>query len=180
MLRRVVPIVWIASLVLAPVCPAGWIDVPFVAQQQNGCGAAAAAMVMQYWSGKGFDVAGKASEAATIYDSLYSSEANGIAGSRIGEYLRRQGFQPFVFAGSWDDLAWHIERGRPLIVCVRGGGNGAPLHYLVVAGLDEEREVILVNDSARRKLSRIDRKTFETDWKAGGNWTLLAVPPQTQ
>jgi ABC-type bacteriocin/lantibiotic exporter with double-glycine peptidase domain len=157
---------------------AGWIDVPFVQQRENGCGAAATAMVMQYWGDQGFGVAHDAADAATIYNSLYSAEARGIFGSRIERYLRTYGFQPYVFAGGWDDLSWHLARGRPLIVCVRSGGREAPLHYLVVAGLDEQQGVVIVNDSARRKLNRIDRASFEHDWKAAGNWTLLALPQQ--
>jgi uncharacterized protein YvpB len=157
---------------------AAWIDVPFVEQRENGCGAAATAMVMQYWGRQGFSVASNAADAATIFQSLYSADAKGIFGSNIERYLQANGFQPYVFAGRWDDLAWHIARGRPLIVCVRSGGSGAPLHYLVVAGLDEQQGVILVNDSARRKLSRADRASFERDWKAAGNWTLLALPEQ--
>lgn len=174
MVLRFVSSILAICLVLAPVCQAGWIDVPFIAQARNGCGAAATAMVMQYWSGKGFRAADKASDAETVYENLYSGDKNGIAGSRIGDYFRGHGFDSYVFAGAWEDLAWHIERGRPLIVCVRNGGDG--MHYLVVAGLDEQQQMVLVNDSASRKLSRIDRKSFEDDWKAGGNWTLLALP----
>jgi uncharacterized protein YvpB len=161
---------------LALTCRAEWIDVPFVAQHQNGCEAAATAMVMQYWGAKGFGAAGKASDAATISNSIHSGETNGMAGARIGEYFRRQRFDAYVFAGGWEDLAWHVARGRPLIVCVRNGGSQAPLRYVVVAGLYEKQGVVFVNDAARRKLDRIDRQSFENDWKAGGNWTLLALP----
>jgi ABC-type bacteriocin/lantibiotic exporter with double-glycine peptidase domain len=167
------------SVVLSPVparLAAAWIDVPFVQQSENGCGAAATAMVLQYWSAQGYGVAEQAADAAAIYGSLYSADAQGIFGSGIEQYFRKQGFHPYVFAGRWKELAWHIARGRPLIVCVRSGGRNAPLHYLVVAGLDDEQNVVLVNDSARRKLNRIDRATFEQEWKAAGNWTLLALP----
>jgi ABC-type bacteriocin/lantibiotic exporter with double-glycine peptidase domain len=168
---------FVVGLLLAPIgLAAGSIDVPFIAQRENGCGAAATAMVMQYWGGQGFGVDPQAADAAAIYDNLYSGDAKGIFGSRIQGYLQAHGFQPYVFAGRWQDLAWHIARGRPLIVCVRGRGRGAPLHYLVVAGLDKRQETVIVNDSARRKLNRIDRASFEQDWSAAGNWTLLALP----
>jgi ABC-type bacteriocin/lantibiotic exporter with double-glycine peptidase domain len=169
------------SLLLAPVpVAARWIDVPFIPQRENGCGAAATAMVMQYWGAHGFGVGSQAADAAAIYDSLYSTAAKGILGSRIEGYLRAHGFESYVFAGSWEDLSWHIARGRPLIVCVRGGGRGAPLHYLVVAGVEERQGTVIVNDSARRKLNRVDRASFERDWRAAGNWTLLALPRQDQ
>jgi hypothetical protein len=162
-------------LLLMPARLAG-IDVPFVEQRENGCGAAATAMVMQYWSRQGFGGAPEAADPSAIYDSLYSAAAQGIFGSRIASYLRTHGFQPYVFAGRWEDLAWHLTRGRPLIVCVRSGGRGASLHYLVVTGLDEQQGVVFVNDSARRKFNRVGRVGFERAWKAAGNWTLLALP----
>lgn len=177
-LLRVVSFALVVCLFAAPLCRAGWIDVPFIAQAKNGCGAAATAMVMQYWSAKGFEAPGEASQAAAVYENLYSGDDNGIAGSRIGSYFLRHGFDSYVFAGAWEDLAWHVGRGRPLIVCLRNGGGG--LHYLVVAGVDEQQQLVLVNDSAGRKLNRIDRKSFEDDWNAAGNWTLLALPQQPQ
>jgi hypothetical protein len=46
----------------------------------------------------------------------------------------------------------------------------------VVAGLDEEHKLVLLNDPAQRKLLKEDKSRFEQEWKATGNWTLLAVP----
>ncbi len=133
-------------------------------------------MVMQYWGAQGFGVDPASADAATIYDTLYSSETKGILGSRIESYLRAHGFASYVFAGRWRDLSWHIARGRPLIVCVRGNGPGAPLHYLVVVGIDDGQQTVIVNDSARRKRNRIDRSSLERGWKATSHWTLLALP----
>jgi hypothetical protein len=167
------------SLTLPPASlTAEWIDVPFVEQRENGCGAAATAMLMRYWSEQGFGPPSEAADPDKIYDRLYSAPARGILGSRIERYLQGHGFQPYVFAGRWDDLSWHIARGRPLLVCVRGGGRDAPLHYLVVTGLDTQQGLVFVNDSARRDLNRINRESFEQHWKAAGNWTLLALPAQ--
>jgi hypothetical protein len=167
-------------LLAAPVGEAASIEVPLIAQQQIGCGAAETAMVMRYWAGKGFGVPENAADAAAICDRLDSGDADGIAGSRIGDYFRGQGFESYVFEGGWDDLAWHIERGRPLIVGVRSGEPTTRLRYLVVAGLDEQQQSVLVNDTAGAELNRIDRQIFENDWKAGGNWALLALPQQPQ
>jgi Peptidase_C39 like family len=133
-------------------------------------------MVMQYWGRRGFAVPGEAANAASIYDHLYSAKARGIFGSKIAEYLHAHGFEPYVFAGRWDDLSWHLARGRPLIVCVRSSGNNSALHYLVISGIDEQLGMIVANDSARHDLSHIDRESFEQAWKAAGNWTLLALP----
>jgi predicted double-glycine peptidase len=88
-------------------------------------------------------------------------------------YFREKGFQTFAFRGEWADLQNHIEKGRPLIVCLK---EGAPLHYVVVAGVDAG--FVMLNDPARRKLLKLDRAAFVRDWK--DRWTLLAVPRQAR
>ncbi len=50
------------------------------------------------------------------------------------------------------------------------------LHYVVVAGLDAEQGLVLMNDPAQRKLLKQDRASFEREWTAAGKWTLLALP----
>jgi predicted double-glycine peptidase len=142
-----------------------WLDVPYVRQEKNGCGAASIAMVMQYWIGK------DAPDPHTIRKLLYSPRAEGIFASDMERYFREKGFQVFAFRGEWADLEQHIGKGRPLIVCLK---QGAPLHYVVVAGVDGS--FVLLNDPARRKLLKLDRAGFERDWK--DRWTLLAVPRQ--
>src|SRR5690242_8534673 len=103
-----------------------WLDVPFVRQTADGCGAASIAMVMQYWARQtGSSVAGDAVE---IQRALYSRRAHGIYASAMQAYLQAHGFQSFAFSGKWDDLQHHLAKGRPLIVAVRS--SAAALHYL--------------------------------------------------
>src|SRR5262249_21543282 len=85
-------------------------------------------------------------------------------------------FQTFVFTGEWSDLVDHIAAGRPLIVSLGVSARGAPLHYVVVAGIDEPHQVVLVNDPAQRKLWPMSRAEFEQRWNAMDRWTVLAVP----
>ncbi|MFB3825759.1 MAG: C39 family peptidase [Bryobacteraceae bacterium] len=144
--------------------PGVWLDVPFVPQEKNGCGAASIAMVMRYWQAP--------ADAVEIQRALYSREARGIFASAMERYLREHGFRAFAVRGQWDDLKQHLEKGRPLIVALKPG-RGDP-HYVVVAGL--ESGTVLKNDPAERKLLRQHRTDFEKQWKAAGNWMLLAVP----
>ena len=146
-----------------------WLDVPFVKQEANGCGAAAIAMLMRYWSREDADP-------QKIYHALYSREAHGIRGGDVERFLRAGGFQTFVFRGEWQDFEQHLAKGRPLIVCLHPQGRAGPLHYVVVAGVDTLQNVVLINDPARRKLMKVERGMFEKDWTAAGRWTLLAVP----
>lgn len=148
------------------------LDVPFVRQEKNGCGAASIAMVMDYWQraqGRSSNV-----NAPEIQRALYSPAARGIYASGIDLYLREHGFQTFSLKGEWADLREHLEKGRPLIVALRSGRDS--LHYVVVTGLDPQQEVVLKHDPAVRKLLKQHRADFEREWSAAGNWTLLALP----
>src|SRR6266446_1015338 len=143
-----------------------WLEVPYVKQTEDGCGSAAIAMLLQYWS----------AHATAIQKQLYSRKARGIFASDMRRYLRESGFREFAIRGEWSDLRQHLEQGRPLIISIQPGSAKVPLHYVVVTGMDWEREAVFVNDPARGKLLRIERQEFEKEWQAARNWMLLAVP----
>lgn len=158
--------------------PSGaWLDVPFVKQEKDGCGAASVAMVMQYWQKQQGSAASESADAAHILRKLHSPQARGIYASDLESYLKQQGYQTFSFAASWHDLKQHVKKGRPMIVATKPDG-AAPLHYMVVTGLDSERQLVIVNDPAGRKLLKMDRSTFQKQWSAAGSFALLAVPQQ--
>jgi hypothetical protein len=89
--------------------------------------------------------------------------------------LEDAGLRTFVFRGEYADLEKHLAAGRPLIVCVNPP-RGGTLHYALAVGLEQESDTVLLNDPARKKLARYDRKDFLESWAATDNWTLLAVP----
>ena len=150
-----------------------WLDIPFVKQDKNGCGAASLAMLIEYWRQQGKTGEPKADD-KEIQRQLYAPRAHGIYASDMELYLRRHHFQTFAFQGQWKDLVDHLQKGRPLIVAI---GVGRDRHYVVVAGFEgTEEQVLLENDPSRGKLVKQDREKFEKEWKALGNWTLLAVP----
>jgi uncharacterized protein YvpB len=90
-------------------------------------------------------------------------------------YFQQHGYRTFTIQGEWVDLRRHLEKGRPLIVALKPASGGS-LHYVVVAGIDEAQELVLINDPAQRKLLKQDRSSFEEEWSAAGKWTLLALP----
>lgn len=148
------------------------LDVPFIAQEKNGCGAAAAAMVMQYWNrelGRAASVDAKA-----MHRQLYSSPARGVYASDLQRFLRSHGYRTYAFRGEVQDLKHHLEKGRPLIVALKGGGDA--LHYVVATGFDFEENLVLKHDPAGRKLMKQRRTEFEAEWRGADNWTLLALP----
>ncbi|MGB6974665.1 MAG: C39 family peptidase [Terracidiphilus sp.] len=152
-----------------------WLDVPFVAQTRDGCGAATLSMVMQYWEhhqGQGMQPAANAQQ---ILQALYAKQAQGIYASAMVDYLKAHGYRAFAFTGDWAMVEDHLKHGRPLIAALRPQGSRA-LHYVVLAGLEPKQHVVLVNDPEQRKLMKVDETEFEREWKATGDWTLLAVP----
>lgn len=168
---------WAAAAVAvpAPAQSAVWIDVPFVPQPHDGCGAAALSMVMQYWAHQQNRSPSSASEVQTIQHRLYQPAEHGILASSMQQYLRQQGFLAFALNGHWSDLESQLQKGRPLIVALRPQGQ-SELHYVVVDGIDPARGIVMMNDPAQRKLLSQERAAFEKDWSATDHWMLLAVP----
>lgn len=162
---------------VAPQQGAGiWLDVPYVKQTEDGCGSASIAMLLQYWSAHGAVVTADRADAASIQKKLYSRKARGIFASDMQRYLQESNFREFAIRGAWSDLREHLQQGRPVIISMQPSSAKAPLHYVVVTGMDWRREAIFVNDPARGKLLRVERPEFEKEWQAAGNWMLLAVP----
>jgi hypothetical protein len=156
-------------VLLAALSSAAWIDVPFTRQEKNGCGSASVWMLTEYW-GK------PAGSLEDIQAALYSQEAGGIFASDMERFLGENGFHTVAFAGEWADLAENVSKGRPLVVSIEANSRGTPLHYVLVVGVDESRQIVLLNDPARRKLLPMHRSDFEKQWAAMNRWTLLAVP----
>jgi predicted double-glycine peptidase len=180
-----------ACLLLAADTTAGnWIDVPYVAQPKDGCGAAAISMVLQYWArqpaakslqnlpeklGLQPNVSAS-SDPRRIQDLLFVPTEKGIPASAMIGYFERSGYHAYAFRGEWSDLQHHISQGRPLIVSLKASGPRGPLHYAVVVGVDSQRNYAFLNDPARGKMLRVSREGFLGEWNPANNWTLLAVP----
>jgi|SRR5947209_14708134 len=174
-LKRLMVVLGMAGFLLASVGSDVWLDVPFVKQEKNGCGAASIAMIMQYWQRQQKGIVSDAEDADQIQRVLYSRKAHGIYASDLEQYLSEHGFRTFAFRGEWNDLESNLTKGRPLLVALQPGGRD-PLHFVVIAGVENAASLVLMNDPAQRKLLKQDRSDFERQWKAAGNWTLLAVP----
>jgi predicted double-glycine peptidase len=153
-----------------------WLDVPFVKQTEDGCGSAAISMLLQYWTAHGTPAEPARADAAAIQKRLYSRKARGIFASDMQSYLQETGFQVFAVEGEWKDLQEQLTQGRPLIVSMQPGSVNAPLHYVVVTGMDWRNGAVFVHDPARGKLIRVERAEFEKEWRPNHNWMLLAVP----
>jgi ABC-type bacteriocin/lantibiotic exporter with double-glycine peptidase domain len=173
--QRLLCILCLCGFVFAAT-PGMWLDVPFIRQEKDGCGAASIAMVMQYWFKQKNSPMEASADAVEIQRDLYSRKDHGIRASDLESYFQQHGFQTFAFAGKWDDLQQHIAKGRPLIAALKPSALETQLHYVVVVGIDPTENVVYLNDAADRKLLKQERASFEKQWKAVKQWTLLALP----
>jgi len=151
-----------------------WLEVPFVRQVKAGCGSAAVAMVMQYWVSQRPELDAAAADAERIDEVLSPPSAKGIPGQILKRYFEDHGFTAFIFRGELRDLKQHLNKGRPVVVCLGLKGPREPLHYVVVVGM--EGRAVLLNDPARGKLVHEGLNRFLPAWEATENWALLAVP----
>jgi ABC-type bacteriocin/lantibiotic exporter with double-glycine peptidase domain len=158
-----------------------WLDVPFVHQPREGCGAAALAMVIKYWAAHQGGPASPADAADVdrIQHQLYVPRQHGIPASAMQSYLQQHGFRVFALSGRWSDLEEQLGKGRPLIAAIRPQGQ-KQFHYVVIDGVDPARGMVMMNDPAERKLLSEERAAFEKDWGATHNWMMLAVPAAAQ
>jgi predicted double-glycine peptidase len=155
-----------------------WLDVPYVRQSRDGCGAAAIAMVMQYWTRSDTRLNPADADDARIYSLLRRSAGKGIAGQDLKQYLEEKGYAAHVFNGSLGDLRDHIGKGRPLVACLAPRGSGSALHYVVVVGVSDT--TVIFHDPARGKLLIESLGRFMRHWQPTDNWVLLATPRQQQ
>ncbi len=183
MLRRLagaaVPIVitlWMCAAAGAAGLAGLWLDVPFVEQQKNGCGAASIAMVMQYWEQHQGQSVRPEAEPSQIFRSLYSEPAHGIYASAMVRYFQQNGYRAFAFAGKWTDLESELQKGRPLIAALkawlRPGSCTTSWLWASTSGNSSCSSTIPRSASSLRRT----QSRFEREWKATNHWLLLAVP----
>ncbi len=153
-----------------------WLDVPFVQQQKDGCGAASIAMVMQYWEQhQGQPVHPEAAAAPDPARLVLRPGARHLR-LRHGALLSAKRLSRLCLRGPAGGPRARIAARPPADRRAQTRPLGPSLHYVVVVGLDEPQKLVLVNDPAQRKLLKEDQSQFEREWKAAGHWILLAVP----
>jgi ABC-type bacteriocin/lantibiotic exporter with double-glycine peptidase domain len=140
--------------------------VPGVRQvAHEDCGAAALAMVLNYW---GSPITGDAITAVAppVRD-------RGITAAVLREFARHQGLQAFLIQGSQVDLEREIQRHRPVLVGVmkRYILRNYP-HYEVVVGINRQQQRILTLDPAHG-LRVNGWGGFTTEWAKSGQLALI-------
>jgi len=151
---------------------AGWEVVSGVPERrqvtQEDCGAAALAMVLNYW---GSPITGGA-----IVAVARPARDRGIAAAILRELARHEGLQAFLIQGHQADLEREIQRHRPVLVGVvkRYILRNYP-HYEVVVGINRQKQRILTLDPAHG-LRVNSQSGFVTEWANAGQLALIVFP----
>jgi ABC-type bacteriocin/lantibiotic exporter with double-glycine peptidase domain len=153
-------------IVLAALVAGAVLEVPYVAQRKDTCGAAALAMVLDYW--------GEAVPHDEIAARLLEPALHGIPGSQLERFAEERGLTSIAYRGDLAQVRDFVGKGRPLIVAW-GMGKGR-YHNVVVVGFDDAKQAVLVNDPALGARQAVKRTDFEKRWAGAGNWTLVVVP----
>jgi tetratricopeptide (TPR) repeat protein len=140
------------------------LNVPFIPQQKDTCGAAALAMVLAYW--------GEPVPHDEIAGALVNKELRGIPGSELERFARERGLTATAYKGDLGNLGDFLAKGRPLIVAWDMGRGR--FHDVVVVGLSGQD--VIVHDPARGALRREPVRRFERRWSGAGHWTLVVTP----
>jgi len=148
------------------------LDIPFIRQEKNGCGAASVSMVMQYWG-----QAAKSPDPEQVYRRLYDADRKGIPLAAMKRYFEEHGFRAFTLRGQWSDVEHNIAKGRPVIVGLKPKSS-AGMHFAVVAGAGDGK--VWLNDPTSRKARRLKLAKFQHQWELAGGWMLLAAPAGVQ
>ena len=153
----------ILSVLTMALLGASSLDVPFVAQRKDTCGAAALAMVLRYW--------GDDASHDEVARALLRPELHGIAGSKLAEFAHGRGLEAVAYRGDVANLREFVGKGRPLIVAWEMGRGR--YHDVVVVGFDDERDAVIVHNPAEGASRSVATATFEKRWQGAGYWTLL-------
>lgn len=152
------------------------LEMPFVKAPVERSGAACISMLLQFWAGKSPRKLKGSSSVDDIQKELPSAGKQEDTALAMRKYVQGTGLRAIMFRGKWAMLKEHVSKGHPVIVALATGGGKRPLHFVVVAGLDDDGGYVFVNDPARQSLLRIARDDFEKQWSGAENWALLAFP----
>jgi len=139
-------------------------DVPFIAQTEDLCGGAAAAMVLRYW--------GIEDAQADDFAPLVGKSTRGISTRDLTAALLSRGVVARPISAEPEDARREIASGRPVIALIDGGGGR--LHYVVIVAWANGR--VLFHDPSLGPFRLADEGNFLKLWKATGGFALVVTP----
>ena len=154
----------------------GWLAVRAVPierqREEEDCGAAAAAMLLSYWTGE---------PPAAIAARLRPAPKGGHTAGHLREVVRERGLAAYLVQGTMQDLERELRGGRPVLVgLVKPQRKDLVLtHYELVVGLHLARGLVVTLDPAEGWREN-DREGFLAEWSGSHHLALVvsAMPRQ--
>ncbi|MEO8362526.1 MAG: cysteine peptidase family C39 domain-containing protein, partial [Vicinamibacteria bacterium] len=140
------------------------VDVPFLAQTEDLCGGAAAAMVLRYW--------GESAAQADDFASLVQKDKGGIVAADLVMAMRARGFEPRPIRAGSDTIPVEIAAGRPVIALIDAGGGRR--HYVVIVAWDGGR--VLFHDPAVGPFRLLPQADFQRLWTVTEDFAIVVTP----
>lgn len=144
-------------------------QVPFFLQQDNWCGPASLAMLLNF--------AGVVVTPQQLAPQVYLPGREGTLGVELLATSRRYRQMPYLLRGEPHALLQELAVGHPVLVLL--DLSLPPLsrwHYAVLTGYDaSSREFIL--HSGELAATRLSWFSFQQLWARGQNWAMLVLPP---
>lgn len=145
-------------------------EVPFFPQTDYQCGPAALATTLANLA--------VPVTADHLVEQLYIPSRKGSVQVEMLAAPRRYGVVSYKLAPRMSDVLREIAAGNPVIV-LQNYSTWPILkfwHYAVAVGFDNVNGTLQLRSGVEERLS-IPLGIFEYTWKDGGNWAMVAVPP---
>jgi tetratricopeptide (TPR) repeat protein len=156
---------------VAPGMPASveLAGVPFHAQEDQQCGPAALATVLEF--------AGVGVTPAELSPLVYLPGREGSLQIELKAATRRFDRMPYELAPEPAALVAQLASGRPVLVLQNLGLASLPAwHFAVVIGFDAGREEVLLRSGTTERLVMSTRR-FLRSWDLAGRWAIVVIEP---
>lgn len=152
---------------LGPPPPCVLVDVPFLAQEEHQCGAAALGMVLAYWN--------RPAPTDALVDELYIPSRHGTPPALVIAAAQRRGIHTVCRSASVEDLIAALSARQPPIVFLAPQTPGTPGHFAVVTGMRLDGSAVRIHDPARPNVWW-PADPFLRRWRSANHLTLFLAP----
>lgn len=144
--------------------------VPLIAQDDNQCGPASLATLLQF---HGVNVT-----ALDLKKFLYLPNAQGTLQLELVSAVRNHAFVPYAKKSSFSELATEVSSNNPTLVLLNLGLDKHPVwHFAVVVGYDTLKRKVYLH-SGKPQVTIMSLKRFEYAWRKSDYWSLSIHSPQ--
>jgi ABC-type bacteriocin/lantibiotic exporter with double-glycine peptidase domain len=145
-----------------------FLKVPFFPDKTDQCGPATLAGVLSYW--------GKSTTPQALREEMYTAKLHGTLPMDLVLTAEAHGLKTKMVRGTLETLQSELRAGRPVLVMLNTGLSIVPIdHFVIVTGLDGERQGVLAHSSGTPNRF-ISYKKFLRLWEKTDYWTMLSQP----